>query len=295
VRDFIRTSALRTRLGIMGAALIVLSSVVYVAPQAVALNGEKPKSPDTPLPTVTDTLPNSLVKWEMIQIPAGTIEMPDPANPGAKKPVQIKRIWMGKAEILWDLYDIYAFRLDLTDEEKAKNVDAASRPSKPYGAPDRGFGHQGYPALSMHHNAAEFFCKWLSKKTGKKYRLPTEAEWEYACRAGATSIPKYDDKSLEDIAWYWENADDKTHPSGTKKPNAWGFVDMLGNAAEWVIMPDGKGALAGGSYNDKTDKIQPGFRDFYKPEWQSQDAHTPKSKWWLSDGPFVGMRIVRED
>jgi formylglycine-generating enzyme required for sulfatase activity len=146
----------------------------------------------------------------------------------------------------------------------------------------------------MHLNAAQEFCKWLSAKTGKKYRLPTEAEWEYACRAGGPA-QKLGGSDLESVAWFWDNSDDKTHPVGQLKPNAWGFVDMLGNAAEWVVTDSDKGAIAGGSWRDKAPKVHPGFRDPYHPDWQAQDAHTPKSKWWLSDGPHVGMRLVREE
>ena len=252
------------------------------------------EKPAGELRAFTETLPAFLVKFDMLPVPEGTIDMPDREHPGLTKAVKVKRFWMSKTELLWDLYDIYAFRLDQSDEEKAKNVDAESRPSKPYGAPDRGFGHKGYPALSMHINAAENFCKWLSAKTGKKYRLPTEAEWEYACRAGAPP-KKLEGSDLEAVAWFWDNADDKTHPAAQLKPNAWGFYDMLGNAAEWVVMPDGKLAVAGGSFRDKADKIGCSARDFYTPDWQAQDAHTPKSKWWLSDGPHVGMRLVREE
>jgi formylglycine-generating enzyme required for sulfatase activity len=243
---------------------------------------------------VTDTLPGTLVKWEMIEIPAGSIEVADPEKPGTKKKVEVKKLWMSKTEVQWDLFDVFAFRLDLTEEQKANNVDAESRPSKPYGAPDRGYGHQGYPALSMHIGGAEFFCKWLSKKTGKTYRVPTEAEWEYACRAGQPAGAPLTKDDLEPIAWYWDNADDKTHPCGEKKPNAWGFVDMLGNASEWVSTLDKKSAQAGGSFMDKYKLVQPDARAFWKPEWQAEDAHTPKSKWWLSNGNFAGMRIVRE-
>jgi formylglycine-generating enzyme required for sulfatase activity len=272
------------------AALLAGALAVLITP-VVALT----RSQDAEFKAYTETLPNHLVKFEMLPIPEGSIDMPDPKNPGKTATVKLKRFWMGKTEVLWDLYDIYAFRLDQTDEEKAKNVDAESRPSKPYGAPDRGFGHNGYPALSMHQNAAEHFCKWLSAKSGKKYRLPTEAEWEYAARAGG-SAKKLEGSDLEAIAWFWDNADDKTHPAGQLKPNAWGLVDMLGNVSEWVVMPEGsKPAVAGGSWRDKAEKVHPGFRDFYTPDWQAQDAHTPKSKWWLSDGPHIGMRLVREE
>ena len=208
-------------------------------------------------------------------------------------PVKVGPFWIGKTEVTWDAYDIFVFRLDLTEQQKTEGVDATSRPSKPYGAPDRGFGHQGYPALGVTFYAAEQFCQWLSAKTGKKYRLPTEAEWEYACRAGAASEEK--PESLDRTAWYWENADDKTHPVGTKAPNAWGLYDMLGNVAEWCRGADGTPVVRGGSYNDRAAKVGVTARALQTPAWNATDPQNPKSKWWLANAPFVGFRVLREE
>src|SRR5690349_24303786 len=117
-----------------------------------------------------EKLPGFLVEFKMVAIPDGTIKMGDKTH-------AIKNIWIGETEVTWDLYDIFAFRMDLTPEQNAADFDAENRPSRPYGAPDRGFGHKGFAALSMAHPAAVKFCQWLSAKTGRKYRLPTEAEW----------------------------------------------------------------------------------------------------------------------
>ena len=97
---------------------------------------------------------------------------------------------------------------------------------------DRGFGRNGFPAGSIHHNEAQKYVKWLSKKTGKKYRLPTEAEWTYFARAGAEPVT-----DLKEVAWFWDNSDDKTHKVGGKSPNGWGLHDMLGNVMEFVTIP----------------------------------------------------------
>ncbi len=93
-----------------------------------------------------------------------------------------------------------------------------------------------HPVVFVSWNNAVDFCKWLSKKEGKEYRLPTEAEWEYSCRAGKAGS-RYgfgdDDAQLKDYAWFEQNSGGGTHPVGKKKPNAWGLYDMHGNAWEW--------------------------------------------------------------
>ncbi|MBS1724155.1 MAG: SUMF1/EgtB/PvdO family nonheme iron enzyme [Armatimonadetes bacterium] len=213
-------------------------------------------------------------------MPAGSITV-------AGQKVEIKPFWIGETEVLWDLYDVFAYRLDLPPDQRGAEKEGVSRPSKPYGAADRGFGHQGYPALGMTSQSAEVFCKWLAAKTGKKYRLPTEAEWEYAARAGAQREP-----AADEVSWNVSNSGEKTHPAKSKKANAWGLYDVLGNAGEWAMGLDGKPVLCGGTYEDDPDRMLFSTRDHYDLSWQERDAQFPKSKWWLSDGPFVGCRLV---
>lgn len=251
---------------------------------ALAVGGAGP-SPDK---NYTESIPGTLVKFEMIHIPGGKVK----TEAGE---VEVKPFWIEKTETTWDEFDVYAYQLDLTDKEKAEGVDAKARPSKPYGAPDFGFGHKGYPAIAMTYHSAEMYCQWLSKKTGKKYRLPTEAEWEYACKAGGAGV---DADKLDDHAWYWDNSDDKTHAVAKKKPNAWGLHDMLGNALEWCTPTQGKeekGVGRGGAWDDKAEDVTCGKRRPYEPAWQDTDPQQPKSNWWLSDGNFVGFRVVREE
>jgi formylglycine-generating enzyme required for sulfatase activity len=241
--------------------------------------------------SITQDIPGSTVSIDMVAIPGGQYKTL------AGKTVAIKPLYVSKTEIPWDAYNIFAFRLDMTEKEKAKDVDAKSRPSHPYGDQTHGFGNHGYPAIHITRNAAEHFCLWLSKKTGQKYRLPTEAEWEYACTCGGTEKAPEGD-ALDKVAWYWDNSDDKTHPVGKKSPNKWGLYDMLGNVAEYVTIPgepaDAMPTACGGSYDDKPEDITCAARKTQDETWNSTDPQNPKSVWWLSDGPFVGFRIVRE-
>ncbi|NUL82239.1 MAG: SUMF1/EgtB/PvdO family nonheme iron enzyme [Armatimonadetes bacterium] len=243
----------------------------------------------------TESIQGTLVRIEMVPIPGGKLIVPDPDSPTKEREISIKPFYMAKFELLWDVFDIWAYRLDQTEEERIQGVDAVTRPSKPYGAPDRGFGHQGYPAISMSHFAADMFCRWLSRKTGKKYRLPSEHEWMYAAIAGAPPSRKpFEPSELKKIAWYWENSDDKTHLAGKKEPNKWGLYDMFGNAGEWCTDEEGVGILKGGSYLSDAEQLNIVYGQRFEKSWQSTDPQNPKSKWWYSDGPFCGFRIICE-
>ncbi len=251
-----------------------------------------------------ETLEGTLVKFQMVPVPGGTYEYSDPDKEGETVTVEIRPLWIGKTEVTWDEYDVYAYRLDEEDTEaeeaggnaegEEEDADAILRPTKPYGAPDEGWGHSGYAAIHISYWAAREYCKWLSKKTGRKYRLPTEAEWEYACRAGVLPAGPIDSGTLDESAWFGDNSEARTHAVGAKGPNAWGICDMLGNVAEWCEGPGVWHVVRGGSYCDKTEDVHPAARARQTPAWNARDPQRPKSMWWLSDAPFAGFRVICE-
>jgi formylglycine-generating enzyme required for sulfatase activity len=222
-----------------------------------------------------DSIPGTLVGFDMIPVSA----------PPGDRP-----IWIGKTEVTWDEFDVWAVRLDLTPEQQAAGVDATARPSRPYGAPDRGFGHHGYPAIGMTYEAARTYCAWLSTKTGKRYRLPTDAEWTRAVHAGGAGGLDTDTAR----AWHAGNSGATSHAVATRAPDALGLHDMLGNVAEWVTGADGRPLVRGGSWADPPDRVGPEARARQAAAWNETDPQLPKSRWWLADAPFVGFRVVRE-
>jgi formylglycine-generating enzyme required for sulfatase activity len=181
-----------------------------------------------------------------------------------------------------------------------------------------GMGTQGgVPAVAMTQQGALRYCYWLYQKTGQFYRLPTEAEWEYACRANAEgTLPEGTTQdNLGDYAWYFDNSTEKYHPTGQKKANPWGLYDMLGNVAEWTsdsyvedylaqtstnsnnpwFKPTAKHSrtVKGGSFDDNPEDCNCTRRVKSLPSWQKRDPQIPKSRWWNTDSSWLGFRVVR--
>jgi formylglycine-generating enzyme required for sulfatase activity len=212
--------------------------------------------------------------------------------------------------------DVYQVKKSLSSEVQI-DVDAVSGATTPYVEMSFGMGIEGYPAICMTQLAAVKFCEWLSAMTGHFYRLPTEAEWEYACRAGSTTSYSFGNttENLGEYAWYASNSDDKYQLVGTKKPNAWGLYDMHGNVSEWTLdqyVPTSyrtrkelvknpfqepskiyPKVVRGGSWMDAPKRLRSAARRPSTKKWKMRDPQIPKSKWWHTDAPFIGFRVVR--
>ncbi|MEZ0268377.1 MAG: formylglycine-generating enzyme family protein, partial [Phycisphaerae bacterium] len=124
---------------------------------------------------------------------------------------------------------------------------------------------------------------------------PTEAEWEWATRAGADKPVTVTQKEAAKVAWHSDNADEQTRAVGKLAPNAWCLHDTLGNVAELVVTADGTGAVAGGSYLTEWKELGSAHRERYAKAWQARDCQLPKSVDWLTDGMHVGIRLVMEE
>jgi formylglycine-generating enzyme required for sulfatase activity len=266
-----------------------MGAMVPSAAQPPAPAAPAAAAPGGKLQPYTESIPNSVVKVEMLPIPGGTVNI-------RGKVITVKPVWMAKTETPWELFD--AFYLSGTPSPAYDQTDyapdAIARPSRSYILPDLGWGHNTFPAINVSFLSADMFCRWLASVTKKKYRLPTEAEWEHACRAGVSGPWKMDKALVEKSAWYAGNSDRLTHPVGTKMPNKWGLHDMLGNPGEWATDPEGKSILCGGTILDGLPAISPTTRRRWTPKWQETDPQFPKSRWWLADGKFVGFRVVCE-
>jgi len=290
----------------------------------------------------TATIPGTEIQFEMIPVPGGKFMMGSPEDEddrrddeGPQFEVSVQPFWMGKHEVTWLEYKKY-MQLDkvfkalngkgLRKVDSDNEVDAVTAPSSLY---DASFTYSAgeaddQPAATMTQFAAKQYTKWLSLMAGGFYRLPTEAEWEYACRAGTTTAYYFGDDpdDLEDHAWNIETSDDERHPVGELKPNPWGLYDMYGNVAEWVLdeysengydhIEAGKSASAdeafrrptklfprvirGGSWELEPEDCRSAARlGSDDKEWKYEDPNFPKSPWWYTDSPGlgVGFRLLR--
>lgn len=277
--------------------ILIPVCLIFVAVSFVSVN-EKP---------ITVVIPGSEVQFKLVHIPGGVLKR------GGKN-FQISAFYLGETEVTYDAFSMFQIKKNdnaLTEIKGGKfEVDAVTRPTTQYIDYTFGMGSTGgYPTVSMTQQGALRYCEWLYHKTGIFFRLPTEAEWEYACLMG-----KDNKNEKNSLAWWSENSENKYHKVAQKAPNSLGLFDMLGNVAEWTldnysedlatqvleakdpwIQPDSKHSrtVKGGSYEDGDELCNCLSRTKSSPKWQQRDPNLPKSIWWNTDSPFVGFRLVK--
>ncbi|MCA9036139.1 MAG: formylglycine-generating enzyme family protein, partial [Planctomycetaceae bacterium] len=251
---------------------------------------------------------------------------------GPQRRVAVQPFWMAETEVTWEQYKLFMNLYRSFKEFQSKRqrlvtdenmIDAITAPTPLY-EPDFTFEFGDAPqqaAVSMTQYSAKQFTKWISGITGQQYRLPTEAEWEYACRAGTTTRWSFGDDPamLGEYAWYEENSGEGgTKLVRQKKPNPWGLYDMHGNAAEWVLdsyeeykTKDGvvdaatdwqrtdqpyPRTVRGGSWEFPAEQCRSASRLGSDDEaWKEYDPNLPLSPWWFTTDPArgVGFRLTR--
>ena len=261
------------------------------------------------------SIPGTSLKFQLAGIPGGKFQLGSKGimadnDEGPIKEIEVSAFWMGSKEVTFAEWDLY---FKDTQLPQGKIPDGITRATPQYIDLTWGMGRDNnHPTNSMSQTAALMYCKWLTSKTGFFFRLPTEAEWEYACKANSPSIA-IDSKALIEHGYFKENSQGKFHHVGEKKPNAFGLYDMLGNLSEWTLdqyestyytkielkdpfnSPVSKypKTVKGGSYLDPATELRCSNRIASNADWNKRDPQIPKSKWWLTEGMFVGFRVVR--
>ena len=350
------------------AALVVAAACMVAAPAADAppagpgiVAGDERPAVDGPVVRIPggwmvpydETIPalgGDPVTFRMIPVPGGAFRMGSAADEAGRSDdegpvfeVVVRPRWVGRCEVTWGEFKAYMGTCELFRKMEAagvrpvtpdNQVDAVTAPSVLYD-PSTTYTNgeeDDLPAVTMSQFTARQYTKWLSGLTGRFYRIPSEAEWEHACRAGTTTpwSSGGDDATLGDVAWFADNSDDTTHAVGGKKPNAFGLHDMHGNVAEWVVDELVAGGYAkpaalqqpvtaaaaiqwpvrlyprvlrGGAYYDEAAHCRSAARRGSRddggtdddPDWRQEDPNVPRSPWWFTEAPAlgVGMRVVR--
>lgn len=288
------------------------------------------------------TIPGTDVAIDMVPVPGGTFKFGSPEDEADRKDdegpqleVQVDPMWVAKTETNWAQYKEYMRLYLIFKDFEAKGlrkvdddnmVDAITAPTELY---DPSFTFEygeepQQPAVTMTQYSAQQFTKWLSLVSGIQYRLPTEAEWEYAARGGTTTAYSWGDSTddIDEFAWYFDNADEGAPHVGTKKPNPFGLHDMHGSVAEWTVnqyTEDGYAEFKsdqplkavdivkwpedsnpcvsrGGTWEQDPEDLRCAARlASDDEEWKDEDPNFPKSPWWFTNDPArgVGFRVFR--
>lgn len=243
----------------------------------------------------TVEIPGTRAKFDLVALPGGKATIGSPADdPGRKddekrREVTLQPFWLGAHEVTWKEFN--AFR-------NSKELDGVTRPTNAdsffiENIPDD-FRTDPRPMTNARWHSAVMYCEWLSKKTGRYFRLPTEAEWEYAARAGSEA-PAPD--PLSDAGWHKANSKNRTHNVGESKANALGIHDLTGNVWEYALEPyappDYSPVLRGGCWSSVPRELRYAHRQVIPLKWFEDDSNTPRSVWWLTAHTVsIGFRVA---
>lgn len=300
----------------------------------------------------TEQIPGTSIAFNMVAVPGGSFKMGSDTkeafhqeDESPVRDVTVDAFFMAEVETTWDqFWAFYAATMSegrtLPEDVYARNtdpnvsVDAISGPTPPFGFPDQGWGGGDRPAITMTHYAAEVFCQWLSMKTGRTYRLPTEAEWEYAARGGTETPYFFEGKPkdfsnkgfmrkffsakvdvISDYVIFDNTSRNRTQEPDAVKPNAFGLKNMLGNVMEYcadrydslaysktdlsvtnpIVTEGTEWVVRGGNYASDASEVRSAARSrTYHDAWLKTDPQQPKSIWWYSDMRGIGFRVVCE-
>jgi sulfatase modifying factor 1 len=286
----------------------------------------------------TTTIPGTTVQYEMIPVPAGKLPVMEDLGRPQENQRQSERVthfvtiapfWVGKYEISWAQYQPYAdlyfvfreFRhLQFRNWNRLADVDAVTTPTELYTPHYHFKGQPRVPVAGITQFAARQYTKWLSQLTGRQYRLPAEAEWEYACRAGTTTLFSWGDdiSHAGKYAVVFSGGRESPNEVGRQQANPWGLHDMHGNQAEWVLdaysrdgIPESSSGklqdlvrwptdihprvVRGGSWENDAHSCRSVSRQSSSSQWSADDPSIPVSPWWHCSGPAqgIGFRVVR--
>lgn len=348
-----KSHLLRQRLSLYCIGLLLLSfSSLAIADEGPAklpgISTTKPeKGPFVPIDggkggymvPYTQSFERTNISFEMIPIPGGEITVGSPESEesrnedeGPQYKVQLEPYWMAKTELTWGEYNTFMRSYDVfkklssagirqvTDESRQDAITVPTPlydPGKTYEYGD----DKSQPAVTMTQYSAKQYTKWLSGLTGAQYRIPTEAEWEHAARAGSKTAYSFGDDPAELEKYAVFNSTDGAAKVGSKAPNAFGLYDMHGNVWEWTLdqfSPDGFGdrggktfvglsgtnwptqadsrCVRGGGWQDAAERLRSAARmGSVDDDWKEEDPNIPLSPWWYTSDParMVGMRLVR--
>ena len=287
-----------------------------------------------------EKIPGTNHTFMMVPIKGGKFKMGSPAgeegrndDEGPQIEVEVQPFWMEEHETTWQAFKAFAMKEIRQNRRASDTLTDRDRTADAHAAPTALWGSSpvhdsknkpDFPANGMTMFAAQAYCKWLTAITGRYYRLPTEAEWEYACRAGTETAYFFgdDDGDLDDYAWWFPNSDGDLQKIKTKKPNPWGLYDMHGNVSEWVLEHYAKDTYAqrkpgtfaapvkpavtrvgdedgvnvvrgGGADDDEPAMFRSAQRLKYNEIWRADDPQYPKSIWWITSYTSIGFRVVR--